>query len=126
MKKLVLILLITYGCSGHDKYSTMSVCEQDLKQFLIKNWIFNKDSAWYEGSHEFYVEMKSHYRPCLMSLNSDQVRILFGMPTKSSTGTFMYRLVGCKLVDCPYYQFTFDSSMKVKSFSMMRQVQSYD
>jgi hypothetical protein len=120
MIRVVLFILFTYGCRGQMMTPMMPTCADDLKKFLETNWIYNNDSAWYEGSSEFYRRMDSTYRPCVVKLNAEQIKTIFGKPTEVHSKIFMYKLVHCKIDACSYYQFAFDNDMMVKGFTIMR------
>jgi hypothetical protein len=122
----IILFFALSACSQVNRSNKSSSCTNDLQKFLITNWSFNKDSAWYEGTQTLYGTMDTLFKPCIFTLNAGQVELLFGKPSYADGVYYRYNFAHCSSDLCNYYEFLFDNNKKVKNFTRSYRVRNID
>jgi hypothetical protein len=84
----------------------------EIISLIENNWLKNRRSNFYLAKGDFLTVLQRDYRPCVMSLNREQVVKLFGQPVEEDDGNAFYFLnEGCNNLppdDCSIFIFYFD------------------
>lgn len=126
MKPIFLSMLLLGACATayrpiqptNNTTKTIVGCEA-LQAYLAKNWFQHRDKQHYQFTADFKTQFITKFHKCLIQLNQEQIKSLFGAPYEADP-YFLYYWVGKECATplrrgCSFLTFTFNESGRVGS-----------